>query len=116
MSLPGKLPDYKPGGSSELEAIFLVGFEGHVPSQEQINLLLSLPDYKSCARNVRIFTSAAPGPCPETSEEVARFACVEAEIKGKRKLLGHDINLDKVTGRIIIFRKAGHILVVEVSK
>ena len=58
MSLPGKLSDYKPGGSSELEA----------------------------------------------------------DIKGRRKLLGHDINLDKVTGRIIIFRKAGHIIVVEVRK
>ena len=115
MSLPGKLPDYKPSGSSELEAIFLVGFEGHVPSQEQINLLLSLPDYKSRARNVRIVTSAALGPCPETSEEVAIFAGAKAVIQGKRKL-GHEIDLDKVTGRIIIFRKAGRLLVVEVGK
>ena len=107
---------HKPGSSSELEAIFLVGFEGYVPLQEQINLLLSLPDYKSCAGTVRIVTSAALGPCPETSEEVARFACVEAAIQGKRKLLGHEINLDKVTGRIVIFRKAGRLLVVEVWK
>jgi len=115
MSLPGKLPDYKPSGSSELEAIFLVSFEGHVPSQEQINLLLSHPDYKNRAQDVHIFASAALGPCPETSEEVARSACVEAVIQGKRKL-GHEIDLDKVTGRIVIFRKAGHLLVVEVGK
>jgi len=115
MSLPDKLPDYKPSGGSELEAIFLVGFEGHVPSDEQINLVLSLPDFKNWTHDIRILTAGLHGPCPETSEEVARLACVEAVIHG-RKLLGHEINLDKATGRMVTFRKGGHILVVEVRK
>ncbi|MDH5781797.1 MAG: hypothetical protein OEZ07_04425 [Dehalococcoidia bacterium] len=115
MSLPGKLPDYKPSGSSELEAILLVGFEGHVPSQEQINLLLSHPHYKNWVQDIRIITIGLPEPCPGTSEEGGRLACVGAVVHGTR-ILGHEIDLDKVTYRIVTFRKAGHVLVVELGK
>ena len=92
-----------------------MGFEGHVPSQEQINLLLSHPDYKNWTQDIRILTTGLLDPCPETSEEVTRLAAAYAVIQGKRKL-GHEIDLDRVTGRIVTFRKGGHVLVIEVGK
>jgi len=84
----------------DLEWIFVDGFEGHVPSQDEISFLLSDPDMKQRKRDVGISTGGMPGSIPTTPEELYAVAGALAITKGRRKL-GHDIDLDKITCQIV---------------
>ena len=102
------MPEEMP--SDDLEAVFVDGFNGYVPTQQDLSFLLTDPDMKRRKHDVGVFTGGLPGPIPQTEEEMHAVVGALIMTKARRKL-GHNVDLDKVT-----WQTADDLLVVKVWK